>query len=265
MASGRCGRPALGEVARDGNPNGLRPQLDDPARLKSTTRPGPRFAFRRNPLSRPGASDHRPPCRAPPHPAANVFKISDGVFREGVAVRYAFIERHRTVWPIARQCQVLKVSTSGYRQYRVRRGDSSAGKSRRRLRVVLKPRSRQPGDGNPYERWRRLQHPDRGRREEQDDRRDQPGGGHGPTGTRSCGNSLRRHICDRCRDLGTPGSSQCWRRAANWLTWLPLSLVTGLQVALTDDGGADWGGHPYLEPDWSSATRKDFTRFPLRR
>src|ERR1700731_1940689 len=53
MASGRCGRPALGEVSRDGNPNGLRPQLDDPARLKSTTRPGPRSAFRRNPLSRP--------------------------------------------------------------------------------------------------------------------------------------------------------------------------------------------------------------------
>ena len=28
---------------------------------------------------------------------------------------YAFIERYRTVWPIARQCQVLKVSASGYR------------------------------------------------------------------------------------------------------------------------------------------------------
>jgi rhodanese-related sulfurtransferase len=25
MASGRCRRPTLGEVARDGNPNGLRP------------------------------------------------------------------------------------------------------------------------------------------------------------------------------------------------------------------------------------------------
>lgn len=35
-------------------------------------------------------------------------------------MRYAFIERHRTVWPIARQCQVLKVSASGYRQYRAR-------------------------------------------------------------------------------------------------------------------------------------------------
>jgi len=30
-------------------------------------------------------------------------------------VKYAFIERHRAVWPIARQCQVLKVSASGYR------------------------------------------------------------------------------------------------------------------------------------------------------
>ena len=36
-------------------------------------------------------------------------------------MRYAFIERHRTVWPIARQCQALNVSASGYRQYRARR------------------------------------------------------------------------------------------------------------------------------------------------
>ena len=35
-------------------------------------------------------------------------------------MRYAFIERHRAVWPIARQCQVLKVSASGYRQHRAR-------------------------------------------------------------------------------------------------------------------------------------------------
>ena len=74
MASGRCGRPALGEVARHGNPNGLWPQLDDPARLKSTTRPGPRSAFRRNPPSRPGASDHRPPCRAPATPSGHGFQ-----------------------------------------------------------------------------------------------------------------------------------------------------------------------------------------------
>ena len=35
-------------------------------------------------------------------------------------MRYAFIERHRTVWPIVTQCRVLKVSVSGYTQYRAR-------------------------------------------------------------------------------------------------------------------------------------------------
>ena len=36
MASGRCGRPTLGEVARDGNPNGLRPPLR-PVRVQEQT------------------------------------------------------------------------------------------------------------------------------------------------------------------------------------------------------------------------------------
>ena len=35
-------------------------------------------------------------------------------------MRYAFIERHRTVWPVAAQCRALNVSASGYRQYRAR-------------------------------------------------------------------------------------------------------------------------------------------------
>jgi transposase InsO family protein len=35
-------------------------------------------------------------------------------------VRYAFIERHKHVWPIAAQCHVLEVSASGFRQYRMR-------------------------------------------------------------------------------------------------------------------------------------------------
>src|SRR5271169_5905520 len=47
-------------------------------------------------------------------------KKSGGVFREGVAVRYAFVERHRKVWPAAVQCRVLSVSASGYHQYRTR-------------------------------------------------------------------------------------------------------------------------------------------------
>lgn len=35
-------------------------------------------------------------------------------------MRYAFIERHRNVWPINAQCRVLDVSVSGYGQYRAR-------------------------------------------------------------------------------------------------------------------------------------------------
>ncbi len=35
-------------------------------------------------------------------------------------MRYAFIERHRTVWPVAAQCRALNVSASGYHQYRAR-------------------------------------------------------------------------------------------------------------------------------------------------
>jgi putative transposase len=35
-------------------------------------------------------------------------------------VRYAFVERHRNVWPVVVQCRVLEVSVSGYRQHRAR-------------------------------------------------------------------------------------------------------------------------------------------------
>ena len=33
---------------------------------------------------------------------------------------FAFIERHRTVWPIIAQCRVLGVRVSGYSQFRAR-------------------------------------------------------------------------------------------------------------------------------------------------
>ena len=35
-------------------------------------------------------------------------------------MRYAFIEAHRTTWPIAIQCRVLAVSRSGYSEWRRR-------------------------------------------------------------------------------------------------------------------------------------------------
>jgi transposase-like protein len=44
-------------------------------------------------------------------------KKSDGVLRQGVAVKYAFIERHRDQWPVSIQCDVLDLSVSGFQQY----------------------------------------------------------------------------------------------------------------------------------------------------
>src|SRR3990167_11375417 len=41
-------------------------------------------------------------------------KKSHGVFREGVAVKYAWIREHRDSFPIVVACDVLEVSASGY-------------------------------------------------------------------------------------------------------------------------------------------------------
>ncbi|MFO1180671.1 IS3 family transposase [Ottowia sp.] len=46
---------------------------------------------------------------------------SDGVLRKGIDVKYAFIQRHRRVWPISVQCRVLGVSVAGYHEHFVRR------------------------------------------------------------------------------------------------------------------------------------------------
>jgi putative transposase len=35
-------------------------------------------------------------------------------------VRYAFIERHKRIWPVADQCRVLEVAASGFRAWRKR-------------------------------------------------------------------------------------------------------------------------------------------------
>jgi len=47
-------------------------------------------------------------------------------------MRYAFIEDHRTTWPIAIQCRVLAVSRSGYYECR-RRPVSEQAKRRETL------------------------------------------------------------------------------------------------------------------------------------
>ena len=40
-------------------------------------------------------------------------------------MKYAFIQRHKRVWPIRVQCRVLRVSVSGYHQHWVRRREIS--------------------------------------------------------------------------------------------------------------------------------------------
>ncbi|MFZ3117124.1 MAG: IS3 family transposase [Variovorax sp.] len=55
---------------------------------------------------------------------------SDGVLREAAAVKYAFVQRHRRVWPISVQCRVLRVSLTGYHEHFVRKAE---GMQRRHL------------------------------------------------------------------------------------------------------------------------------------
>ena len=40
-------------------------------------------------------------------------------------MKYAFIQRHRRVWPIRVQCRVLRVSVSGYYQHLARRRETA--------------------------------------------------------------------------------------------------------------------------------------------
>ena len=49
-------------------------------------------------------------------------------------MRYAFIERHRGIWPVVVQCRVLQVSASGYHQHRLRQAaDVGPNQPNRRL------------------------------------------------------------------------------------------------------------------------------------
>ena len=47
----------------------------------------------------------------------DILKKSDGVFCQGIPAGYAFIEQHRSVWPIVDQCRVLEVSAGDYRAW----------------------------------------------------------------------------------------------------------------------------------------------------
>src|ERR687898_979463 len=61
---------------------------------------------------------------------ARHLKKSDGVLRQGISVKYAFIERHRRDWPVSTQCSVLDVSVRGFQQYLHRKKMPDKGKGR---------------------------------------------------------------------------------------------------------------------------------------
>lgn len=48
-------------------------------------------------------------------------KKSDGVLCAEISVKYAWIERHKSCWPVIRQCEARNVSTSGYFGHQRRR------------------------------------------------------------------------------------------------------------------------------------------------
>ena len=47
------------------------------------------------------------------------------MLHESAELKYAFIERHRRVWPTSVQCRVLRASMAGYREHFVRRASAA--------------------------------------------------------------------------------------------------------------------------------------------
>ena len=84
-------------------------------------------AERRPGLPRPGQPARPRGGAAPPpgreqaaHDGARHPKKSDGLLRQGVVMRYDFIEDHRGRWPVRLMCRVLDVSPGGYYAWRGR-------------------------------------------------------------------------------------------------------------------------------------------------
>ncbi|MFM8584300.1 MAG: IS3 family transposase [Planctomycetaceae bacterium] len=72
-----------------------------------------------------------------------ILKKATAFLREGVAMRYAFIEEHRQQWPIAVVCEVLGVSRSGFYAWR-RRPPSAQAQRREALTQEIRAVHQQP-------------------------------------------------------------------------------------------------------------------------
>ena len=85
--------------------------------------------------ARPGGGAAPPPGREQAaHDGARHPEKSDGLLRQGVVMRYDFVERHRGRWPVRLMCRVLRVSPGGYYDWRGR--PQSARAARRDALVV---------------------------------------------------------------------------------------------------------------------------------
>src|SRR5262249_992652 len=81
------------------------------------------------------------------HHGARDLKKSDGLLRQGVAMRYRFIQKHRGIWPIEVQCRVLEVSRSGYYAW-CRRPTSHAAQRRAELIQRIREIHQRPHHAN---------------------------------------------------------------------------------------------------------------------
>ena len=70
----------------------------------------------------PGAGGEHPAQAGERNP-----KKSDGILREGCAVKYAWIDAHRRTYGLAESCAVLAVSISGYQAWK--RGGSAGSQA----------------------------------------------------------------------------------------------------------------------------------------
>jgi transposase InsO family protein/transposase-like protein len=67
-----------------------------------------------------------------------ILKKSDGLLRQGVVMRYDFVERHRGRWPVRLMCRVLAVSPGGYYDWR---GRPQSARAQRREALVVAVRA----------------------------------------------------------------------------------------------------------------------------
>ncbi|NND96103.1 MAG: IS3 family transposase [Pirellulaceae bacterium] len=81
----------------------------------------------------------------------DIFKKSDGLFRQRKRLRLQFIQRHRDLWPIAVLCRVLDVTRAAYYRFAGRSISASETKQEEITRLIKQIRSEKHHDayGSP--------------------------------------------------------------------------------------------------------------------